>query len=132
MDTIHHGFDVSITVRKLLRIELPIAIIVLPTVVQRDPGKSHALDGGQRVVDLLRLEVPSVSPSAPDPSESALRSFGHLEPLFQHEPAVGKQRLEVVSVVHRNESTKGPEAFAGRQGLLMTVLHADLSLACVG
>src|SRR4030095_2753780 len=79
----------------------------------------------------LRLEVASVSPRAPDRSESTFWGFGHLEPLFQHEAAVRKQRLEIVSVMHGNERAKGVEAFAGLQRLLMSILHTDLSLTCV-
>src|SRR4030095_8770203 len=131
VNLVHHCFDVGIAAWKLLRIELPIAIIVLPTVVQGDPGKSHALNCGQCVIDLLRLEVASVSPRAPDRSESTFWGFGHLEPLFQHEAAVRKQRLEIVSVMHGNERAKGVEVFAGLQILLVSILHTDLSLTCV-
>src|SRR4029077_2275269 len=98
--------------RKFLRIELPVTIIFLPAVIQRDPGKSHPLNCWQCLVDLLRLEVAPVSPSAPDRSKSALRRFGHLEALFHHELTVGQQRLEVVSYVDCNERAKRVDAFA--------------------
>ena len=132
MNPAHHRPDVSIAVGKLLRIELPVTIIVLPAVIQRDPGKSHSLNFWQCVVNLLRLEVAPVSPSAPDRSKSTLRGFGHLKALFHHELTVGKQRLEVVSLVDCNERAKRVEAFARLQGLVTTILHADPGLARVG
>src|SRR5215475_4090905 len=55
-----------ITVRELLRIEGPIADIVLPSVIESDPFESQLFHGRQRVVDLLWANRSPIAPGTPN------------------------------------------------------------------
>src|SRR5678816_162697 len=115
VNSIHHSLDVGITTRKLLRIQLPVTVVVLPPVVERDPRESHPFDCRKRVVNLLRFEVPAVSPGTPDCSEGLLGCRSHVESQLRHVSAVAQERLKVVPVVYCNEAAKSVEVFTRSQ-----------------
>ncbi len=72
VDAIDQRFHVGVAVGKLLGVYAPIAIVVLPTIVQRDPGEAHLLDRWKRVVHLLELHRAAVTPRAPDRAKRAV------------------------------------------------------------
>ncbi len=55
VNAVNHGLDVSVSVGEFLGIKRPIAHIVLPTVVERDPHKSQAFHRRKCVIHLLGL-----------------------------------------------------------------------------
>src|ERR1700728_3830349 len=116
VDAVHQGLHVGVSVGEFLGIKLPIAHIVLPTVVERDPDKSQALSGRKCVIYLLGLNLSSIPPGAPDGAESVVGSGGGLEPLFHHEAPVIGECAEVVSLVDGDEGAKRMKAFAGDEG----------------
>src|SRR5580693_4209774 len=118
--------------RELFGIELPIAHIVLPAVVERDPLESQSLCRRKRVIHLLRLYRSAVSPRAPDCPKAIGGSRGHLEPLFHHEAAVAGERAEVISLVDGNESAKGMKAFTRAQRNFMGVAHSHPGMCGIG
>src|ERR1700730_12480508 len=113
VNAVNQGLHVSVSAREFLGIECPIAHVVLPTVVERDPRKSQALHRRKRVIHLLRLHRSAISPCAPDGPESIVGSGGRLEPLFHHEASVVGERAEVVSLVNSDEGAKRMKTFTG-------------------
>src|SRR6267143_5810908 len=111
VNAVNQGLHVSVSVGEFLGIKRPIAHIVLPTVVERDPHKSQAFHRRKCVVYLLRLHRSAISPRAPDGAESLVGSSGRLEPLFHHEAPVVGERAEVVSLVDRDEGAKRVKTF---------------------
>src|SRR5271166_4461490 len=99
VNAVHQGLHVSISVGKFLGIKLPVSHIVLPAVVERDPRKSQSFCRRKRVIHLLRLNVWSISPRAPNGSESVTGSCSDLETSLHHEAPVIGERAEVVSAV---------------------------------
>jgi len=69
VDAIHEGLHVSVTVGKFLGIEGPIADVILPSIVEGDPGEAQTLHGWERFVDLPGLNRAAVAPRAPDRAE---------------------------------------------------------------
>src|SRR5580704_14983324 len=128
VDSIYEGFHIRVTVRKLLGIESPIPHIVLPTVVQRDPGESQSLDCRQRVVNLLWLNGSAIAPCAPDGAEGAVGRRGHLEALLHHETAIVQQSTEVVSLMDGSESAKCMKTFSGSERLVVAEMHGNPSV----
>src|ERR1700674_38303 len=112
MDAINQGFHVGVAMRELLGIDGPIAIVVLPTIVQGDPGEAHFLNRRKRVVHLLELDRPAVAPGTPDRAESAVGSRSHLKPLPDHEAAVFRERVKIVSLMHRDKCAESMKALA--------------------
>src|SRR5215472_2081855 len=112
MDAIHQSFHVGVSVGIFLRIKLPIADVVLPSVIERYPNESETFDSRQRVVKLLRHHGTAISPGAPDRSVSVVRGFGHREALLYHEAAILDQSAEVVSLMHCDESAESVKAFS--------------------
>src|SRR5580704_7573285 len=110
MDTIDQGFHVSIAMRELLGVDGPIAIVVLPTIVQGNPGETHFLDGRKRVVHLLELYRAAITPGTPDRAKRAVGRRGHLKSLPHHEAAVFRERAKVVPLMHRDKCAKSMEA----------------------
>src|SRR4029077_6873526 len=115
VDAVHQGLHVSVAVWKFLGIKLPIANIVLPTIVERDPPESQSLRRRQRVIHLLRLNLSAISPRTPDGAERVIGSRGHLKTLLHHEAPVVGERAEVVPLVDRDEGAKGMKTFARAQ-----------------
>src|ERR1035437_6931252 len=113
VNAVNQGLNVSVSVGEFLGIKRPIAHIVLPTVVQRDPHKSQAFPRRKCVIPLLRLHRSAISPRAPDSAESVVGSGGRLEPLFHHEASVVGERAEVVSLVDGDEGAKRMKTFTG-------------------
>src|SRR5579872_5558582 len=107
VDAVHQGLHVGVSVWKFLGIELPITDIILPTIVERDPLKSHSLRRRKRVIHLLRLNLSAISPRTPDGAERVIGSRGHLETLFHHEAPVVDERAEVVPLMNGDEGAKG-------------------------
>src|SRR4051794_24240765 len=112
VNAVHQRLNIGISVGKFFGIKLPIAHIVLPAVVERDPGKSQSLRRRKRAVHLLRLNRSPISPRAPDGAESIIGRGGHLETLLHHETPVIGERAEVVSLMDGDESTKCMKTFA--------------------
>src|SRR5580704_3576028 len=112
MDTIDERFHVGIAMRKFLGVDGPIAIVVLPTIIQRDPGKTHLLNGRKRVVDLLELHRAAVAPGTPDRAKRAVGRRGHLKSLSHHEAPVFRKCAKVVPMMHRNKCAKSVEALS--------------------
>src|SRR5580704_19034056 len=113
VNAVHQSLHVRVSVGEFLRIKLPVAHIILPTVVKRDPRKSQPLRRRKCVIHLLRLNFSSISPCAPDGAESVSGSGGHLETLLDHEAPVIDERAEVVSLVDGDERAKGMKTFTG-------------------
>src|SRR5436309_3348572 len=63
---------IRVAVRKLLRLQEPVPLRGLPSVIQRDPGEAEFFNDGKRAVDLAGLDLAAVSPGAPDRTERAL------------------------------------------------------------
>src|SRR5215469_16280524 len=114
--------------RKFLGIEDPIADIILPSIVERDPSESQSLHGWQRVVHLLGLNRPAVSPRAPDCAEGTIRCRGHLEPLLDHETSVVSQSAEVVPLMDGREGTKSMKTLSRFQRRLMPENHGNAGM----
>src|SRR5271165_7675887 len=99
MNSINQRLHIRIAMGVLLGIERPIPHIVLPSIVERDPNESQALDRRERIEQLLRLHRPSVAPRAPDRAKRVIRRRGHLETWFHHgAPEVG-QSAEVITLM---------------------------------
>ena len=113
MNAVNQGLHVSVSAGEFLGIERPIAHIVLPTVVERDPRKSQAFHGRKCVIYLLRLHRSAISPRAPDCPESVVGSSSHLEPLFHHEASVVGERAEVVAPVDSDKGAKRMKTLTG-------------------
>src|SRR5450755_1702702 len=107
VNAVHQGLHVSVAVREFLGIKLPIAHIILPAVIERDPPKSQSLRRRKRVIHLLRLNFSSISPCAPNGTEGVVGSRGHLETFFHHEAPIIGERAEVVSLMDGDEGAKG-------------------------
>src|SRR5438876_12418355 len=73
MNSIHQSLHIGVAVGKFLGIEQPIPIIILPAVIQSDPGEAQLLRGWKRVIYLLELNLTAITPSTPDRPNSALR-----------------------------------------------------------
>src|SRR5208337_1820962 len=119
MDAIDKSFHVSVAMRKLLGVDCPIAVIVLPTIVQSDPGEAHFLNGRKRVIHLLELHRPAVAPGTPDRAKSAVGRRSHLKSLPHHETAVFGERAKVVTLVHGDKCAKSMEALSRFQSSLL-------------
>src|SRR5450759_626212 len=76
VNAVTHGLHFSVSVGEFLGIQRPIAHVVLPTVVERDPHKSQAFHRRKCVVHLLGLHRSAISPRAPDCAESVVGSGG--------------------------------------------------------
>src|SRR5438309_1543883 len=111
VNAVHQGLHVSVSAGELLGVKRPVAHIVLPTVVERDPRKSQAFHRRKCVIYLLRLNLSSISPRAPDGAESVVGSGGHLEPLFHHEAPIVGERAKVVSLMDGDEGAKRMKTF---------------------
>ena len=98
--------------RKLLGVDTPIAIVVLPTIVQRDPGETHLLDRRKRVVHLLELYRAAVAPGAPDGTKSAVGRRSHLKSLPHHKTSIFRERAKVVSLMHGDKCAESMEDLA--------------------
>src|SRR5580692_649104 len=132
MNATYQGLHVRIAARKLLRVEIQIAVIVLPAIVQRDPGESHLLDRRQRVVHLLKFYRPSITPRTPDRPKSTVRRRSHLKSLPRHEAAIFGERTKVIPLMHRDKSAKSMESVARIERSFMTTANAHTSLTRVG
>src|SRR5438552_13500028 len=132
VNAVHQGLHVSVAIGKLFGIKLPIAHIVLPAVIERDPPKSQSLRRRKRVIHLLRLNFPSISPGAPDCAERVVGSRGHLETLFHHEAPVVGERAEVVSLMDGDEGAKGMKIFAGAQCDIFGEAYRDGGMCSIG
>src|SRR5665811_1568417 len=118
MDAIDKGFHVSVAMRKLFGVDCPIAVIVLPTIFQSDPGEAHFLNGGKRVEYLLELYRPTVAPGTPDRTKSTVGRRSHLKSLPDHQAAVLREGVKVVPLMHGDKGAKSMEALSGFQGSL--------------
>src|SRR5258708_39624969 len=96
MNVVDQRLDVSVSTGEFLGIQRPIAHIVLPTVVERDPHKSQAFSRWQRVIHLLRLNGPAISPRAPDGPESVSGRGGCVTALLHHELPSIAERTRIV------------------------------------
>src|ERR1700722_3743754 len=76
MNAVDESLNVSVAVGEFLRIERPIAHVVLPAVVERDPFESQPLRRRKGVIHLLRLYRSAIAPRAPDGTESVIGSCG--------------------------------------------------------
>src|ERR1700733_13402270 len=132
VNAVHQGFHIGVSVGEFLGIKLPIAHIVLPTVVEGDPLESQSLCRRKRVVDLLRLHRSAISPSAPNRPETILGSGGHFKPLFHHEAAVVGEGAKVISLVDGDEGAKGMKAFTGTQRDFFTKAYSDRGMSGIG
>src|SRR5580704_5708742 len=112
MDTIDERFHVGIAMRKFLGVDGPIAIVVLPTIVQGDPGETHFLDGRKRVIHLFELHRSTIAPRTPDRAKRAVGRRGHLKSLPHHEAPVFRKRAKVVPLMHRDKGAKSVEALS--------------------
>src|SRR5205823_9558098 len=113
VNAVNQGLHVSVSAGEFLGIKRPIAHIVLPTIVERDPHKSQAFYRRKCVIYLLRLHRSAIPPRTPDCTERVLGSAGHLETLFHHEAPVVGERAEVVSLVDGDEGAKRMKTFTG-------------------
>src|SRR5947208_9321038 len=73
VNAVNQGLYVSVSVGEFLGIKSPIAHIVLPTVVERDPHESQVFHRRKCFIYLLRVNLSSISPRAPDCAESVVR-----------------------------------------------------------
>ena len=73
VDPVHERLHIRVAAGKFFRIEGPIAHVVLPSVIERDPDEAHTFHGRQGVMDLFGLKGPSVSPGAPDGAIRVIR-----------------------------------------------------------
>src|ERR1039458_115855 len=103
MNLVHQRAHIRVAMRKLLRLEEPIALCGLPAVIQRDPGEAELFHDRKRAVDLAGRELPAVSPGAPDGTERAIGRCVKMNALRNHHVAVIAQRLKVVAFVDRGE-----------------------------
>src|ERR1700722_5242519 len=72
VDAIDQRFHIGVAMWELLGVDGPLAVVVLPTIVQGYPGETHFLDRRKRVVDLLELDRTPVAPCAPDRAKGAV------------------------------------------------------------
>src|SRR5947208_884594 len=128
MDAVNQGLHIGVSMRKFLRIKDPIADIILPSIIECDPTESQSLHGWQRVVDLLGLNRPAVSPRTPDCTESTIRRRGHLEALLDHETSVVGQGAEVVPLMDGGKGAKSMKTFARFQRRLMPENHGNAGM----
>ena len=88
VNPVHHRFDVAVATGEFLRIQEPIPLGGLPSVIQRDPPEAQLFHDRQGVVDLRRSEVPAVAPGAPDGTEGVIRRRLEHHALFDHRPPI--------------------------------------------
>src|SRR4029077_6995118 len=131
MNAIDKGFHVRVAMRELLGVESPIAVVVLPTVVESDPGKSKFLDGRKGLIHLLELHCSPVSPSTPDRAIGAVGRRGHLKSLAHHQPAVFREGAEIVPLMHGNEGAKSMKSLPRFQSSRPSGAHRDASMTRV-
>src|ERR1019366_2763168 len=132
MNSINQGFHVSAAVGEFLRVECPITVVILPAIVECDPGEAHLLDRRKRVIDLLELYRPTIPPSAPDRAKSAVWRRRHLKSLPHHEAAVFGKGVKVVPLMHGDKGVESMEALDWFQRAFTGGADSDAGMACVG
>src|SRR5271169_312344 len=106
MDLVHQRPHVGVTVRKLLRLQEPVALRGLPAIIDGHPGESKLLNHRQSVIDLAWSEFAAVAPGAPDGPEGTFRRGIEPHALRNHDLTVIAQRLEVIAAVDSGESAE--------------------------
>src|SRR5271166_6156455 len=132
MNSIHQGFHVGVAVGKFLGVERPITVVILPAIVQGNPGEAHFLYGWERVVDLFELYRPAITPGTPDRAKGAVGRRSHLESLPHHEAAVFGERAKVIPFMHRDEGAESMKALSWIQRALTGRANRNASVAGVG
>ena len=80
-------------------IDVPVALVVLPAVVEHRPLESELAHLGQRGNDLLDREFAFVTPRTPHRRECGLGRLGRHDAFLLEERAVLRQRREVIAGV---------------------------------
>lgn len=102
--------------RELPRVQLPVALVGLPAVVEHRPLEADLTHLGERGDDLLDGEVPLVAPGTPHGFQSRFGRPGRTPADVAHVVAVALERCEVVAGQGGQERGVGGQAPPRPQG----------------
>ena len=122
---LHEVAHVGIAARKLLPVDLPVAFVGLPAVVEHGPLEADLAHLRQRGQDLRDGEVALVAPRAPGGLEGGRRRLRRGDAFGLHEVAVEGERGEVIAGVRAQERAFGGQRLAGRKRDGLRALHGD-------
>src|SRR3569833_2356489 len=131
MDPAHEAPHIGRTPRKFLWIQVPVAYVRLPAVIDHCPGQAQILHLWQRTFDQLYGARSLITPRAPDRLKGSFRRLRRAQPPLAHDASIGIERFEVVAPMGGHEGLERLEGLPGRECLLALRVDVDSHGAAV-